>query len=398
MNKLTDAKIRGLKGEDRKYKVSDGRGLQLLVSPAGGKAWKWAYRFDGKQRELSLGPYPEITLAEARDEVTELRRSLLAGKDPAAGRKARITGLPENAFRTVATEWWKSRQTRWKPSHATRVFARLEREIFPALGERPVNQITPREVIACLKKIEERGAIDVAKRTRQSVSAVFRYAIASELAMTNPASEIGEALSPAPRQKHHSALTEDDLPDFFGRLSAYDGDQLTALALEMVAHTFVRTAELRFATWPEFDLSKTNPMWRIPAERMKMGKEHLVPLTPQTLDIVSRIKALGLSDEIVFPGARRGFMSENTMLYALYRLGYHSRATVHGFRRTASTILNESGKFAPDWIERQLAHVEANQIRGAYNAAQWLQQRRAMMEWYSDYLAHKQRIGVLLSD
>lgn len=395
--KLTDAKVRALKPGDSKYKVSDGRGLYLLVTPAGGRSWKWTYRYEGKQREITLGPYPEVKLAAARDEVTELRRALLDGKDPAIGRKARETGLAHNALKLVANEWWRSRQARWKPSHATRVFNRLEREVFPSLGGRPVDQITPREVIECLRKIEARGAVDVAKRTRQSVSAIFRYAIASGLATVNPASEIGEALSPAPKQRHHSALTDEDLPEFFARLDSYDGDPQTALALEFIAHTFVRTAELRHALWSEFDLKNKEPVWRIPAERMKMGKEHLVPLTPHALSILYKVQALGRSDDVLFPGARRGFMSENTLLFALYRLGYHSRATVHGFRRTASTILNESGHFAPDWIERQLAHVELNQVRGAYNAAQWLPQRREMMKWYSQHLAHKKRTGLLLS-
>lgn len=395
--KLSDAKIRGLKPRETKYKVSDGRGLNLVVTPTGGRSWKWAYRFEGKQKELTLGPYPELTLASAREEVTEFRRQLLSGVDPAQRRKTKLSGVAPNAFKTMATEWWKSRQARWKPSHATRVFARLEREVFPDLGDRPVDQISPKEVIDCLRRIEQRGAVDVAKRTRQSISAVFRYAIASDLAVINPASEIGEALAPAPRQRHHSALMDEDLPDFFARLSKYDGDPITALALEFVAHTFVRTAELRFANWAEFELEKDNPIWRIPAERMKMEREHIVPLSPQALELLDRIRELELDTEVVFPGSRRGFMSENTLLYALYRLGYHSRATVHGFRRTASTILNESGQFESDWIERQLAHLETNQVRGAYNAAQWLKQRRAMMNWYSTRLAHRKRSGLLLA-
>ena len=238
-----------------------------------------------------------------------------------------------------------------------------------------------------IRAIEQRGAVELAKRLLQITGQIFRFAIATGRARRDPTQDLRGALrSPGP-QKHRAALKAIDLPAFLRALESYEGDELTALGIKLVLHTFVRSAEARFATWSEFEgLEGPMPLWRIPAERMKARAEHLVPLTPQVVELLSQIRSSRRGSHLLFPSpARHGVISENTWIYAIYRLGYHSRVTVHGLRGTASTILNEHG-FNRDWIERQLAHTERNGVRAAYNAAEWLADRRSMMRWWSDYL------------
>jgi integrase len=254
----------------------------------------------------------------------------------------------------------------------------LEADVFAKLGTKRPSEISAPEVLKLLRAVEARGALDVAKRVRQYISAIFRYAIATGRADRDPSADVKDALRPKPKAKHMAALTASQVGEFYLRLATYDGSTATALALELAMHTFVRTNELRFAKWSEFEAET----WRIPGARMKMGSDLIVPLSSQVQQILGQLPR---DSEWVLPGVR-GPMSSNTMLYAMYRMGYHSRATVHGFRSLASTVLNESGLWSPDAIERQLAHVPLNQVRSAYNAAKYIDERTRMMQWWSDWL------------
>lgn len=369
---LSDTACRNAKPGDKPRKLTDAGNLYLLVQPTGSRLWRWNYRFDGKQKTMAFGKYPEVSLSEARSRRDEARAMLAAGLDPANPKPVESINFEE-----VAREWIKSRID-WSPGHLSRILSRLEEDIFPEFGHVSVSLLDAPTILAALRKVEARGALEVAKRLRQTIGQIMRYAIATGRASRDPAADLRGAMKPSPRVRHMAALRENDLPEFLTKLDAYDGDLRTRLAIELVMRTFVRTGEIRGARWSEID----GDLWRIPEERMKMGREHVVPLPPQTLAVLERLKALG-DPEFVCR------MSENTMLYAMYRMGYHSRATIHGFRSTASTILNESGLWSPDAIERQLAHVPGNVVRSAYNAAQYLPERRKMMLWWNDFLDAK---------
>ncbi|GLK84654.1 tyrosine-type recombinase/integrase [Ancylobacter defluvii] len=384
---LTDVKCRGTKPTEKTQKLSDGGGLFLQVNPNGSKLWRCAYRWDGKQRLAAFGRYPEASLADARQKRADLKALLASGIDPSKA----TTPLPvEHPFKQVTELWFKANEARWEPSYSTRLWARLRDDAIPDLGEKDVKAITPQEVLATLRKIEERNAIEMAKRVRFAISSVFKYAIAEGWCSLDPTTSLASALKAAPEPKRRAALNAKELPTFLARLSHYPGRQ-TALALKLVAHTFVRSAEIRFATWDEFD----GETWNIPGSRMKMGLDHLVPLTTQAKGILAELKEIAAGSKWVLPG-ERGYkpISENTLIYSLYRMGHHSRATIHGFRATASTILNESGLFRPDVIERQLAHVPQNEVRAAYNRALYIKERREMMAWYSDYIDAAEREGM----
>jgi integrase len=287
----------------------------------------------------------------------------------------------------VAERWHLARKRGWSDAYGRRIWARVEGDLCTELGEIAVEQVDSQALLAALRKIEARGSIETARRIRAYAEDLFRFARAEKLVTSNPAAELGDALSAAPPVKHRVALKARELPAFLAALHSYDGDQRTRLALLLTLLTFVRTNETRFARWEEFEqLNGPEPTWRIPAERMKMRNEHLVPLSRQAVSVLKLLRGVCAGGAEVFPAATaKGVMSENTMLFALYRLGYHDRATVHGFRGTASTILNEQG-FNRDWIERQLAHVDQDQVRAAYNSAQWLPERRRMMQWWADHL------------
>lgn len=329
------------------------------------------FRFGGKQKTLAFGAYPAVGLAEARRRRDDARAKLAAGVDPTAPTEV-VVGP---TFQDIASEWIIAQQLRWKSTYTGRLISRLEQNIYPAFGHVLIRSVDAPTILSALRSVEDRGAIETAKRLRQLIGQIMRYAIATGRAERDPAADLKGALKPSPQVKHMAALREKALPEFFEKLAAYDGDETTRLALLLTVHTMVRTNEIRFARWDEID----GDIWRIPAARMKMGRDHIVPLTPRVLELLNRLHALSKS-VMICP------MSENTMIYAMYRMGYHSRATVHGFRSTASTILNESGLWTPDAIERQLAHVPGNTIRAAYNAAQYLPERRRMMEWYSQLL------------
>ncbi len=389
-NRLSDAKVRALKPAEKPCKISDGGGLYLLVLPTGSKLWRVAYRHGGKQKTLALGPYPDVGLAEAREGLRTAKSLLREGRDPVQARRAdrRRASTPANpTFRSAAERWFAARQAAWVPSYADRIWRRIESDLLPNLGGSLLSDVSRNDALDALRKIEARGAIETARRVKQYVADIYRFARAEGYAVDSPVEELAHALAAPGPKRRRTALLARDLPKFLEALAGYDGDPRISLALELTLLTFVRTNEIRFARWQEFeDLDGESPLWRIPAQRMKMRTEHLVPLSIQAVETVQAIRRLtGPDDLLLRAPTRSGVISENTMIYAIYRMGFHSRATVHGFRGTASTVLNEQG-FNRDWIERQLAHVEGNDIRAAYNSAEWLSDRRAMMQWWADYL------------
>jgi integrase len=396
-DKLTDPKIRQAKPADKPYKLFDGGGLFLLVLPSGSKLWRFKYRFGGKEKLLAIGSYDKgVSLKKAREARDQARDQLMEGIDPGAlKKKAKYAEREqaENTFRAVALNWAETYGARWTESHRARVVTSLEADAFPALGNLPINEITPPMVLSVIRAVESRGALDVASRVLQRTSAIFRYAIQTGRAIYNPAADMKWVLKTR-KVEHRTAISRDELPGFIKKLDSYSGHPITKLALRLIVLTFVRTGELRGARWKEFNIDQRE--WRIPAERMKMGLPHLVPLSFQAMAVLEELRPLTGHLDLLFPSQRdQGKpISENTLLYALYRLGYHKRATVHGFRALASTILNESG-FRPDVIERQLAHAERNKIRAAYHRSEYLEERQKMMDWWGaclESMEHGQKV------
>ncbi len=389
---LIDTRIRNAKPATKPYKLSDGGGMYMLVTPDGAQYWRMDYRFASKRRTLALGVYPTVTLASARARRDAARALLANDIDPSAEKKANKRAAKiasENTFEAIAREWITNQRGRLAPRYCALLLARLEGDIFPQLGSRPIAEIDAPELLDVLRKVESRGVIETARRLRQTCGQVFRYAIATSRAKYDPSADLRGALRSPSRTRGHKAMSLSEVPNFLSALAAYDGDLRTRLALRFMVLTFARTTELRAARWSEFEnLDGDEPLWRVPAERMKMKREHLVPLAQQAVAVLRELRKLPGADAspFLFPSpSREGCMSNNTMLYALYRLGYHSRATVHGFRAMASTALNEMG-FRPDVIERQLAHEEQNSVRAAYNRAEYLIERRAMMNHWADHL------------
>ena len=386
---LTDKSIRTARHSDKAVRLFDGGGLYLEFAPKGGKWWRLKYRFGGKEKRFSLGVYPHVTLKQARERRDEAKKLLANGIDPSVQRKASNAAVTEraaNSFEAIAREWFASFSRKWVKGHSDKVLRRLEHNVFPYLGARPIAEITTRELLVVLRKVEGRGAIETAHRTKQNCSQVFRYAVATGRAERDPTVELRGALTPV-RERHHPSITD---PKAIGALLraivGYDGSLVTRCALRLAPLTFVRPGELRRAEWPEFDFDKAE--WRIPAERMKMREQHIVPLSTQAVAVLMELQPLTGRNRYVFPGARTNGrpMSENTVNAALRRLGYASdQMTGHGFRSMASTLLNEQG-WHRDAIERQLAHAERDNVRAAYNYAEHLPERRRMMQAWSDYL------------
>ncbi|TCK72466.1 tyrosine-type recombinase/integrase [Acidipila rosea] len=369
-------------------KLSDGDGLYLWVYREGKKHWRFRYWQDGKEKSLLLGTFPLVSLKEARAKRETIRKQLQSGADPSAERKAearRKQLASANSFEAVAREWFGKQSATWVASHTSDVRRRLEANIFPLLGSRPIAEIDAPELLAAIRNIESRGSYDLAHRVLQVCGQVFRYGIATGRCSRNPAPDLCGALAPHVKQ-HQPAVRPEEFPELVRKIATYDeiGDRQTRLALQLLALTFVRTNELIGATWAELDLEQG--LWVIPAERMKMRAEHIVPLARQTVVLLEELKPLAGTSRYLLPGRNAAkSISNNTMLFALYRLGYRSRMTGHGFRAVASTILNESG-FRPDVIERQLAHCERNAVRGAYNRAEYLPERKRMMQWWADHI------------
>ena len=380
---LTDTKIRAAKPADKKYRLSDEKGMYLEVTKAGGRYWRMKYRYQGKEKLLALGVYPDVSLADARTKRDEARALLAAGTDPGQARKAakqEQAKAAADSFEAIAREWHGIQAAgRWTEGHATKTLQGLEKHIFPELGQHPIADITPAELLAVLKAMQARGTIDRANRLRQTCGEVFRYGIVTGRNKGNPAADLIRALQPS-RQRHFAALTKEQLPDFLQALKKeYRASPVTCLGLKLLALTFVRPGELRQAKWEEFNLEAG--MWEVPAERMKMRVSHLVPLSAQTIATLEQLRELTGNTELLFPGRSniRKPISDNTWRQALHAMGY--KVTAHGFRATASTLLNEMG-YRADAIERQLSHGERNKVRAAYNRAEYLEERREMMnQW-----------------
>jgi integrase len=399
---LADIHVRNAKVRTKPYKLSDGGGMYLLVAPDGGRYWRLDYRFAGKRRTLALGVYPTVSLSDARARREEARTLLSKGTDPSVAKKAMkraVKHASATTFEPIAREWVHRERNRLAPRYCAQILRRLEADVFPQIGSSPIANITAADLLDVLRKVEKRGTFETARRLRQSCGQVFRYAVVTGRAERDPSNDLKGALRSPGRKRGHKAMPRDELPSFLAKLSTYDGDPRTRIALKIIILTFVRTTELRAAQWSEFDdLDRAEPLWRIPAERMKMKREHLVPLAPQVVALLGRLRALPGSptSPFLFPSpSREGCMSNNTMLYALYRMGYHSRATVHGFRAIASTTLNEMG-FHPDVIERQLAHEERDAVRAAYNRAEYLAERRVMMYHWAAWIEPLGEGGKLL--
>jgi len=388
-DKLTELGVRKAKPSSKPKKFSDGGGLFLLLHPSGSKYWRMKYRFIGKEKLLAFGVWPEVSLTEARKKRNEAKQLIKSGKDPSAANKNLKVSqkvAQSNTFGSVTEEWLEIKQKEWKGPYFDDVKSSIEIHLLPDLSQRPIEDITSSEILSVLKKIEEQGKLEVASRSRQKCGAIFTYANLRQLCTSNPVSNLKGALA-SPKKKKFNSLSPKDLPQFLVKLDEYDGAIITKLALRFVLLTFARTVEIRFANWNEFDLEDEEPIWRIPEEKMKMGREHVVPLSSQALVVLKEVRRFTQGDKYVFHQLNNPNkpMSENTMLYAMYRMGYHSRATVHGLRATMSTLLNEKGH-NPDVIEHLLSHQESNKVRGAYNRAEYLSERRITLQWLADHL------------
>lgn len=390
---LTDIQVRTVKPKGKDYKLTDGEGLFLLVATSGGKRWRFKYRFGGKEKLLALGTYPDVSLLEARNKLREARNMLANGIDPGADRKARKeiqaeeTEAKGNTFEAVAREWHKKFSGQWSPGHAETTMERLKRDVFPWLGEKPVSEIKPPDILAILRRVESRGALETAHRIRTICGQVLRYAVATGKAERDSAADLRGALPPV-QEKHHAALT--DPKEVAELLRAIDGIQGTfqvKCALKLAPMFFARPGELRQMEWVELDLD--NAQWNIPAEKMKMKQPHIVPLSRQALAILQDLKPLTGSGRYVFPCHRTPLrpMSNNAINAALRRMGYTTdEMTGHGFRAMARTILDEVLQVRPDFIEHQLAHAVRDPNGRAYNRTAHLAERRKMMQTWADYL------------
>ncbi|ELY2783277.1 tyrosine-type recombinase/integrase [Cronobacter malonaticus] len=382
---LSDLQIKRAKPKEKSYTLNDGMGLSLLIDTTGSKGWRFRYRFAGKPKMISFGVYGEVSLAEARQKREECRSMLAKGINPSEARKAEKIALQfahENSFEAVAREWHSTKTTTWSEGYAKEVLNCLEKDIFPYIGQRPIEQIEPLELLTVLQKIEKRGALEQTSKIRRRCGEVLRYAVATGRAKYNFAPDLAIALS-KPKTQHFPFLTESELPAFVKALENYEGSLVTKYATQLLMLTGVRTIELRTAEWCEFDLN--NFLWEIPKERMKKRRPHLVPLSTHAVEILRKLQLITGKYNLVFPGRNdsRKPMSEASINKVIKLLGYHGRLTGHGFRHTMSTILHEHG-FDSAWIEMQLAHVDKNSIRGTYNHAQYIQKRRDMLQWYSE--------------
>ncbi|MGZ8067400.1 tyrosine-type recombinase/integrase [Aeromonas salmonicida] len=387
---LSDTAARQAKFNGKQQKLSDEKGLFLLVTSSG-KYWRLKFRFGGKEKVLALGVYPEVSLKEARVKREDARRQLAEGIDPSLARKqSKVASrlASEHNFEAIAREWHQSQLAIWSPGHAKRVIESLEVDAFPDLGLVPVSELTAPIMLDALRKVEARGATETAGRVLQRISSIMRYAIQTGRASYNPAQDLKGALR-ATKQEHRPALPRAELPEFYRRLAAEPLNPATRLAFHLLMLTMTRPGEVRFARWDEFDIERAE--WRIPAERMKMRAPHIVPLSRQALAVLEELCQVSGHCELLFPSERKltDPMSENTLSYAMGRMGYKGIATPHGFRALASTTLNEEG-FDPDVIERQLAHAERNKVRAAYHRAEYLDDRRKLLQWLADFYESQQ--------
>jgi integrase len=384
--RLTDAKIRNTKQSERPLKLTDGHGLYLAVRPTGSKLWRYRFRIHGKETTISLGEYPLVGLQEARECHREARKQVQQGVNPAQQRRAqKLIHAAEQGctFESVALEYFHKKQDKWVPSYAAQFERHLRRSVFPKIGAFPIRDVTPGHILEILRSLET-NAPTVAKMIRQWCSAVFRYAIARMLATNDPTSSLKGALV-TPKPVHYRSLSRADLPAFMNALDSYQHDRVTQIYLRLLLLCFTRPTELRAAEWVEFNLTAAE--WRIPAVRIKSKQTHLVPLSRQAVMLLRELQTITGARLHLFPNSRepRTFMGDSIPRKALRRMGYQQACTLHGFRSTASTILNEAG-WRSDVIEAQLAHRESNRTRASYNHAVYLTERRQMMQAWADLL------------
>ena len=392
--KLNARQVETAKPKDKPYKMADGGGLYLLVKTNGSRYWRLKYRIDGKEKLLALGVYPDVSLADARAKRDEARKGIARGIDPLEVKKEQKVereAQVKNTFQEIALEWHNMKVKKWSAGYASDILEAFNKDVFPFIGQRPVADIKPLELLNVLKKMEDRGATEKAKKVRQRCGEVFRYAIVTGRAEYNPAPDLTSAMQ-GHESTHYPFLTTEELPAFFKALTGYSGSELMVLAARLLIITGLRTGELRGALWSEIDTKKA--LWEISAERMKMRRPHIIPLSTQALAIIEQIRAMTGQFPLLFPGRNdpSKTMSEASINQVFKRIGYTGRVTGHGFRHTMSTVLHEQG-YNTAWIETQLAHVDKNAIRGTYNHAQYLDGRREMLQWYADYMASLEKGG-----
>lgn len=385
---LSETKVRTAKPKKSPQKLFDGGGLFLLVTPSGGKLWNFKYRFNGKEKKLSLGSYPEISLAEARQRREEARTLVANEVDPGEIKKAQQAAESAQAdtFEVIAREWHSRFAPTWAKSHAGKIIRRFELYVFPWIGTKEITSISAKEMLEVLRRVEEKGIIETAHRIQQSCGRVFRYAIATGRAERDPTGDLRGALPPANTKHMASIIDPREIGGLLRAIDGYNGSIVTRCALQLAPLVFVRPGELRHAEWTEIDFDANE--WRIPAEKMKSKFQHIVPLSKQSVKVLREIMPLTGKGRYVFPSPRTGNrpMSDNAVLAALRRMGYEKdEMSGHGFRSMASTLLNEQG-WNRDAIERQLAHTEKNSVRASYNFAEYLPERRKMMQSWADYL------------
>ena len=383
---LTVKNIESAKPKEKPYKLPDYGSLYLYITPSGTKSWRFDYQFKGKRKTLTIGKYPLLSLTEARQE-RDLAKSMLAhGRDPSVERKKKtlLSNIAHGSnFSKIAIEWFETKKRSWSLDTRKMITTYFEKDIFPYIGDMEISEIKPIEVLSCLKLIENRGALEIAKKMRQRCAEVFQYAIITERAENNPARELSKAMI-SRTSKNYAFLMEDDMREFLKALQSYSGNILVRYATELLIITAVRTMELLRCKWEYVNFEKQYIL--IPEELIKKGRVHLVPLSEQAIKILKFLHPITGHCDYVFPGRnnRQSHMSNGAILGLIKRLGFANRATGHGFGHQFSSVLNEQG-FNRDWIEKQLNHEESS-VRGIYNHAQYLEGRRGMMQWYADYI------------
>lgn len=382
---LTDTAIRGAKPALKPQKLFDGNGLFLFIAPSGAKSWRLKYRFQGREKLLTFGAYPQISLKEAREACTVAKKQLSGGIDPSAEKKLNARSA-RNTFEAVAQEWHANQTPGWTARYADDVLERIKKNIFPYLGTRPIGEITPPELLDVLRKIEARGAIDQAHRVLGICSLVFRYAIATGCAERDTAADLRGALKTRVVTPRAAITQPEAIGGLLRAIDDFTGTYTVKAGLQLLALTFLRPGEVRLGEWPEIDFEEK--IWRIPAKRMKMRLDHMVPLSSQAIEILCSLHEVSGDGRLMFPGLRspEKALSDAAFIAALRRMGYaKEEMCAHGFRATASTLLNEQG-YSADVIEKQLAHSPREKIRGIYNRAEYLPERREMMQEWADYL------------
>ena len=395
--KLNDRQIKNAKPAEKPFKLNDGKGLYLYINTSGGKLWRFDFSHNGKRKTLSIGKYPTVSLVEARQAAENARRLLVSGQDPSeakqqAKRERQTAAL--NTFESIARRWHSDNLIRWKENHAARVLRYFETDVFPVIGAMSIQEIRVSDIKAVLDGVMVRGVNNTAEKIREWTGAIFDYAVMLEIVETNPAYSLRKYI-PAKQTDHRPALPREELTEFFRRLILAEIEPQNRIALILNMLTFLRSTELRGGQWNEIDFDAA--MWTVPAQRMKHEKTapkppHAVPLADWTLELLAELKEITGNTPFLFPSRTKtdGFISDATISRIIERMGYKGRVTPHGFRALASSILNEQG-YNPDAIERQLAHVEEDRIRAAYNRADYMDERREMMQWYSDYLRERYR-------